>query len=66
MPLSSQDVARYFGPFRPDKNTNARHKALLRKALEFYTIEELRLLLNQLTKLKVVSVSISLATDTAP
>lgn len=53
MPLSSQDVARYFGPFRPDKNTNARHKALLRKALEFYTIEELRLLLNQLTKLKV-------------
>ncbi|KAJ7220755.1 hypothetical protein GGX14DRAFT_559544 [Mycena pura] len=39
--VTAQEINRLFGPYRPDWNTNVRHHAVLRKALEFYTLEQL-------------------------
>jgi hypothetical protein len=53
--ISSQETRRLFGPSnRPDFNTNVRHRALLRKALELVPPEQLAEVFHQdPTKLRV-------------
>ena len=51
---TAQEINRLFGPYRPDWNTNVRHHAILRKALEFYTLDELILIFGHaLNRLRV-------------
>ncbi|KAJ7698312.1 hypothetical protein B0H17DRAFT_1196895 [Mycena rosella] len=58
--ISAQETWRLFGPLnRPDSNTNLRHRAILRKALELFSIEELTAIFERLTRLRVVMRSAS-------
>ncbi|KAJ7209329.1 hypothetical protein GGX14DRAFT_395436 [Mycena pura] len=45
---------RLFGPNRPQANTNARHRAILRKSLELFSIEVLAVVFGRPTNLRVV------------
>ncbi|KAJ7192980.1 hypothetical protein GGX14DRAFT_577643 [Mycena pura] len=45
---------RLFGPNRPQPNTNARHRAILRKSLELFSIEVLAAVFGRPTNLRVV------------
>ncbi|KAJ7141934.1 hypothetical protein C8R43DRAFT_1131243 [Mycena crocata] len=57
---SIQELRRLFGPVnRPHYKTNLRHQALLRKALELFSIEELVAIFERLTGLRVVTGSAS-------
>ncbi|KAJ7085633.1 hypothetical protein C8R43DRAFT_1142516 [Mycena crocata] len=50
-----QEIRRLFGPVnRPHYKTNLRHQAILRKALELFSIEELAAIFERLTGLRVV------------
>ncbi|KAJ7118651.1 hypothetical protein C8R43DRAFT_960242 [Mycena crocata] len=58
---SIQELRRLFGPVnRPHYKTNLRHQALLRKALELFSIEELAAIFERLTGLRVVTGSASM------
>lgn len=52
--ISYQETRRLFGLLnRPDFNTNVRHCAILRKALELFTPEELEVIFESPIKLRV-------------
>lgn len=52
--ISYQETRRLFGPLnRPNFNTNVRHRAILRKALELFTPEELQEIFGRPIKLRV-------------
>ncbi|KAJ7807400.1 hypothetical protein B0H13DRAFT_1929040 [Mycena leptocephala] len=52
--ISSRETRRLFGPSnQPDFNTNVRHRAILRKALELFSAEELEEIFQQPIKLRV-------------
>jgi hypothetical protein len=51
---SSRETRRLFGPSnQPEFNTNVRHRAILRKALELFPAEELEEIFQQPIKLRV-------------
>ncbi|KAJ6470689.1 hypothetical protein DFH09DRAFT_1110789 [Mycena vulgaris] len=53
--ISPQETRRLFGPLnRPDKNTNVRHRALLRKALELFSVADLEAIFERPVRLRVV------------
>ncbi|KAJ7206116.1 hypothetical protein GGX14DRAFT_397379 [Mycena pura] len=66
--VTAQEINRLFGPYRPDWNTNVRHHAILRKALEVHTLEQLILIFGQaLDRLRMHNGRlIRLATDALP
>jgi hypothetical protein len=52
--LSFQETRRLFSPLnRPDFNTNVRHRAILRKALELFPPEDLQAIFDRPIKLRV-------------
>ncbi|KAJ7659373.1 hypothetical protein B0H17DRAFT_1209636 [Mycena rosella] len=58
--ISIQETQLLFGPLnRPDSNTNVCHRAVLRKALELFSIRELATIFGRPIKLRVVMGSAS-------
>jgi hypothetical protein len=52
--ISHRETNRLFGPSnRPEFNTNVRHRAVLRKALELFPVQELEAIFERPTKLRV-------------
>ncbi|KAJ6470307.1 hypothetical protein DFH09DRAFT_1344541 [Mycena vulgaris] len=53
--ISPQETRRLFGPLnQPDKNTNVHHRALLRKALELFSVADLEAIFKRPLRLRVV------------